>query len=132
MALNSNHEQTRAAIREKVQELMEDLGAEPVLDLTQSFISESPASLAEIESNWANQQIEELKRSAHSFKSLNQVYGLLEAAQLAADIEAACANSSLTAIPGMIEQLVSAWDRGAAELIEILKAEHGLEIASPK
>ena len=132
MTSDPKRDKIRSALRVKAQELMEDLGAEPVLDLTQSFIDDGPATLTEIERHWNQQNIQELKRSAHSFKSLNQVYGLDEAGQLAADIESACAEASTEAIPSLIENLKVSWEIGAEELITILKEEYQIDIQPSK
>ncbi len=82
--------QLESRILGAVDQLVEDLGAETIVDLLDDFISDAPVRLRELDALATRpDQLEIFRRTAHSFKGAAGIFGLADLVQLSLELEMA-------------------------------------------
>ena len=119
-------------IRAKIQELMEDLGPEAVTELTQSFVDETPDTLNKLQNYTNSNNFQKLRRAAHSFKSIAQIYGFEEVGNLAGRIEQASQNEQISEVPSLLSKMEKSYQSGIEYLQQHLSSQHQIVIRIPE
>ncbi len=119
-------------IRKKMGELVEDLGQEAAVELMQSFFDDSDTVSENLKKFLLTEDWSELRREAHSLKSVAAVYGLTTVSRLAESVEHACANAQSDGLPGQftdqVNELTSGYEIGLATLRWYLDTEYGEQV----
>ena len=118
-------------IRAKIQELMEDLGPEAVTELAQSFIDETPDTLSKLQKYTVSNDFQKLRRAAHSFKSIAQIYGFEEVGNLAGRIEQASLNEKISEVPSLLLKMEKFYQAGIEYLKQHLSSQHQIVLKIP-
>lgn len=118
-------------IRAKIQELMEDLGPEAVTELAQSFIDETPDTLSKLQKYTISNDFQKLRRAAHSFKSIAQIYGFEEVGNLAGRIEQASLNEKISEVPSLLLKMEKFYQAGIEYLKQHLSSQHQIVLKIP-
>lgn len=88
--------QLESRILGAVDQLVEDLGAETIVDLLDDFISDAPARLRELDALATRpDQLEIFRRTAHSFKGAAGIFGLADLVQLSLELEMSTSGDSV-------------------------------------
>ncbi len=120
------------SIRRKTDELLEDLGPEPVEELAQSFVDDAPGTIVELTTFAEQKDVSNLGRTAHSFKAIAQIYGLEATANLAQEIEQACLAENLGEACRLLPLLERSTEASVTELINFLRNEHQIQLRRPQ
>ena len=118
-------------IRAKIQELMEDLGPEAVTELAQSFIDETPDTLSKLQKYTVSNDFQKLRRAAHSFKSIAQIYGFEEVGNLTGRIEQASLNEKISEVPSLLLKMEKFYQAGIEYLKQHLSSQHQIVLKIP-
>jgi histidine phosphotransfer protein HptB len=119
-------------IRAKIQELMEDLGPEAVTELTQSFIDETPDTIRELQNYCSSNDFQKLRRAAHSFKSIAQIYGFEEVGSLASQVEQASLSENISDVPSLLLKMEESYYAETEYLAQHLSSQHQIVIRIPE
>ena len=120
------------SIRIKINELLEDLGAEPVEELAQSFVDDAPGTFAELKTYLEQKDVANLGRTAHSFKAIAQIYGLEAAANLAQEIEQACIAEKIDDAAKLVPLLQDSTESSITDLVNYLREQHQILLKRPQ
>ena len=121
-----------AAIRAKFEELIEDLGPEAVTELAQSFVNDTPETMSQLREFTQLGDSQNLKRTAHSFKSIAQLYGLQEVGQLSQQIETASGNQEIGTVPDLIQRIQESYHEHLSYLIDLLQSDYQISLTVPE
>lgn len=99
--------------------LKDTAGADFVVELTDTFLDEAPAMLAELERARLANDAERFRRTAHSLKSNSNTFGALALARMAKSLE-------LSGIPAVGRGDVPSLESLAAEYARVAAALKGL------
>lgn len=119
-------------IRAKIEELMEDLGPEAVTELTQSFVDESPDTFTELQKHTSSTDFQKLRLTAHSFKSIAQIYGLQELGVLAERIEKSAQDEIISDVPSLLGKMEEVYKSGTEYLIQHLESAYRISLKNPE
>ena len=119
-------------IRTKIEELMEDLGTEAVTELTQSFVNETPETFDKLQTYTNSNDFPKLRRAAHSFKSIAQIYGFENIGTLAGRIEQASLNENISEVPSHLLKMEEFYQAGIEYLEKHLRSQHQIVLKMPR
>ena len=103
-------------------ELKETAGAEFVLELVDTFLTEAPLLLAELHRSFGQREADAFRRAAHSLKSNANTFGARALGALAKELELGGLAPVVAANGQSIEALVQEYTRVAAALKELRNA----------
>ncbi len=109
-----------SGIRSTLEILIDQIGSEAVLELTQDLLKDAPIRLEKIQKLQQSSDLEPLQLEAHSLKSVCQTYGLTESATLLQTIETAIGENQRTDFSDLITRLVLAYGEESAKLKKTL------------
>src|SRR5690606_23891269 len=109
-------------IRATVATLVDELGADALVELLQTFLAEAPERLAEFRALAGGSDQEGLRRAAHSFRGSVALFGatVLETAVLR--LEQAARHRDLKVQPAAAEEIATAYGQIRPELEERLRS----------
>ena len=129
--VDSDSEEALSRVRAKVDQLVEDVGPEVSGELARSFIDELPQTLESLNNYLKENNLVELKRAAHSFKSMALFYGLESVAQVTQSLENGAASGKTDQLPTLMETLEGSATQGAAQVSGLFNADYGIQIPPP-
>ena len=91
--------------------LTQDLGAEFVGELIETYCLETPQLIAQIQQALASQNAAAFRRAAHSIKSASNTLGALQLGTLARELETMGREGNLADTRGQVDQLAAEYDR---------------------
>ena len=129
--VNSDSEESLSRVRAKIDQLVEDVGPEVAGELARSFIDELPQTLSQLHNHLKDNDLVELKRAAHSFKSMAHFYGLEAVAQVSQSLEHDAAIEKTDQLSTLMEILEGSATQGAAQVADLFDAGYGIQIPPP-
>ena len=105
--------------RPTFEELQQTAGADFVVELVATFLTEAPAMLDELRAALGARDVERFRRAAHSLKSNSHTFGALALAALARDLELRAAECVAAGDSRPINVLADAYAMAATALREL-------------
>ena len=93
---------------------------ESLIELVETFLVEGDEIIADMNASVSSQDLDLLRRSAHSFKSSAQDFGAMELSRLSASLESQCKAQWPADDVAQIQQISESFQSAAAELREFL------------
>ncbi len=109
--------------RDALQNLLEVLGGEfhYLVEVIDSFLEDAPKLLAELDNAVSKEDIDTVRRVAHSLKSNSADFGAGALNKLCFQLEERARSGSLEGAPELAAQIESEFQEVAAQLVELIK-----------
>lgn len=91
--------------------LTQDLGADFVGELIETYCLETPQLIAQLPQALASQNAAAFRQAAHSIKSTSNTLGALQLGTLAQELETMGREGNLADVHGQVDQLAAEYDR---------------------
>lgn len=98
------------------QELKENVGADFIGELIDTFLADAPRMLADMHRALAASNADDFRRAAHSFKSNSATFGAFELSGLAKELEMMGKAAAMDGAPGKLKQLEKEYATAKDEL----------------
>ena len=101
-----------------LRQLLDVVGGDPasLKQLIDSYIEETPTLIESLKSAATAQDVDKVRRAAHTLKSSSRDFGLHDLSALGAKIEASARDGTITATPDTLTQIETLYRDGAASL----------------
>lgn len=104
-----------------VSQLVTDLGADAVAEVSAAFLADAPQTLDALRSGFIEGDAVSVARSAHRLKSSSAFLGLARVSSVCAEIETLARNERLEEVASRIEAVSVAVDRASGELAALVE-----------